>query len=72
FCFCLAIYYLSGLVWTVELNGLEEINRAEVREYIRDLGVYKWGKIRDLNLNEIEQNLYVKFPQMAWVAVDRT
>lgn len=72
FCFCLAIYYLSGLVWTVELNGLEEINRAEVMEYIRDLGVYKWGKIRGLNLNEIEQNLYVKFPQMAWVAVDRT
>ncbi|MDD4768239.1 MAG: sporulation protein YqfD [Eubacteriales bacterium] len=72
FCFCLAIYYLSGLVWTVELNGLEEINRAEVMEYIRDLGVYKWGKIRGLNLYEIEQNLYVKFPQMAWVAVDRT
>ncbi|MDD3073124.1 MAG: sporulation protein YqfD [Eubacteriales bacterium] len=72
FCFCLAIYYLSGLVWTVELNGLEEINRAEVMEYIRDLGVYKWGEIRRLNFNEIEQNLYVKFPQMAWVAVDRT
>lgn len=72
FCFCLAIYYLSGLIWTIELNGLEEIQRAEVTEYVRELGLQKWGKIRRLNLNEIEQNLYLKFPQIAWVAVDRT
>lgn len=71
FCFCLAIYYLSGLIWTIELNELEEINRAELTEYVRDFGLQKWGKIRGLDLDEIEQNLYLKFPQIAWVALDR-
>ncbi len=71
FCFCLAIYYLSGLVWNIELKGADKIDSKELVEYIGDFGLYKWGKVRNLELNDIEQNLYLKFPEIAWVAVER-
>jgi len=70
-CFCLAIYYLSGLVWSVELEGLEDIERTEVMEIARESGIYQWASIRGLNLNEIEKSLYIEFPKIAWVAVER-
>lgn len=71
FCFCLAIYYLSGLVWSIELKGADQIDSKELEDYISDFGLYRWGKVRNLELNDIEQNLYLKFPQIAWVAVER-
>ena len=69
--FCLAIYYLSGLVWSVELDGLEDIDRAEVMEFARESGIYQWASIRGLNLSEIEKNIYIEFPKIAWAAVER-
>lgn len=71
FCFCLALYYLSGLVWVVKMDGLSTLDPAVVTEFLGEYGLKKWGKIRDLNLNAIEQNLYLKFPEIAWVAIDR-
>lgn len=72
FCFCLILYYLSGLIWHIEVRGADIIDREELTEYVGDFGLYKWGNVRRLELNEIEQNLYLKFPELAWVAIERS
>jgi similar to stage IV sporulation protein len=71
FCFCLALFYLSGLVWAIEIDGLQELDRAQFTEHIRGLGLERWGMARKLDFNEIEEDLYLRFPQIAWVAIER-
>ncbi|HOC06037.1 MAG TPA: sporulation protein YqfD [Bacillota bacterium] len=72
FCFCFLLYYLSGFIWAIEVQGTEKIDREELLDYVGEFGLYRWGKVRSLELNEIEQNLYLKFPDIAWVAVERS
>lgn len=69
--FCLLVYYLSGRIWTIELAGLSALNTEEIYDYVKEFGVEKWSSIRNLDLNAIEEGLYFKFPQIAWVAVER-
>lgn len=72
FCFCFALYYLSGFIWAIEVQGTEKIDREELLDYVSDYGLHRWGKVRRLELNAIEQNLYLKFPDIAWVAIERS
>lgn len=69
--FCWALYFLSGRIWTIELNGLVSIQRDQVLDFVQSYGLELWGGSRGLDLNAIEEGLYLKFPQLAWVAVDR-
>jgi len=72
FCFCIALYLLAGLIWTLEIQGLEKLNKGEILQFVEPMGVYRWAKIRELDLHTIEQQLYVNFPEIAWVAVERS
>lgn len=72
FCFCFVLLFYSGKIWRLEVQGLEDLNREEILEFVEPLGLYKGGNLRKLDLNEIEQQLYLHFPQIAWVAIERT
>lgn len=71
-CFWIILFYLSGLVWKLEITGLEKIEHSEVVNLVETLGLRKWSWLRNVNLNVIEEELYLKFPEIAWVAVERS
>ena len=70
-CFCWAVYYISGLVWTIQLDGLVSIDQHEFLVQAAEFNLRKGANIRRLDLDEIEHSLYLAFPQIAWVAVER-
>lgn len=72
FCFWLCLYYLAGMVWTLQVDGLTTLDRSEVLEYIESLGLQRWARFRRLDLDAIEEQLYLQFPEIAWVAVERS
>lgn len=72
FCFWIILYYLAGLVWNLNVVGLTTLERDEILGYVESLGLEKWAKWRRLDFNAIEEELYVQFPEIAWVAVERS
>lgn len=71
-CFWLILYYLSGMVWQLDMEGIVALDRSEVQNYLNAQGLEKWSRIRSLDLNAIEQQLYVRFPEIAWLAIERS
>lgn len=71
FCFWLLLWYASSLVWTVDIEGAEQVDRSEVLQLAADMGLSRWASLKDLDFNEIEQEIVIKFPQISWVAIDR-
>ncbi|HOB34125.1 MAG: sporulation protein YqfD [Firmicutes bacterium] len=69
--FWLTLYFLSGLVWHIRVEGARTLDEAEILEYVRSLGLEQWASIRDIDLNRMERELTLRFPEIAWVAVER-
>ena len=72
FCFLLTLYFLSGLIWTIEVDGLKELTREQITQSVEPMGISQWAPIRSLDLNDIEEKLYIKYPEISWIAVDRS
>lgn len=72
FCFWFILYYLAGLVWSLRVEGLALLDQNEVLGYVESRGLEKWASWRRLNLDAIENELYVQYPEIAWVAVERS
>jgi len=72
FCFWLILFYLSGLVWQVDIEGLERVNKSTFVQYVETQGLHKWAKLKRLDLKAIEKQLPLQFPEIAWAAVERS
>lgn len=72
FCFWFVLYFLAGLVWNVQVEGLATLDRSEVLKYVQSQGLERWANWRRLDLDAIEDELYVQYPEIAWVAVERS
>jgi similar to stage IV sporulation protein len=72
FCFCLTLFILAGTVWSIEVEGIEELTQEQIMDSVEPLGLSRWVRYRTLDLNEIEEKLYIQYPQIAWIAIDRS
>lgn len=72
FCFWLCLYYLAGIIWTLDIDGMTSLEKSDVLDYVASLGLEKWANFRRLDLDAIEEQLYLRFPEIAWVAVERS
>jgi similar to stage IV sporulation protein len=72
FCFWLCLYYLAGMIWTLDIDGMTSLEKSDVLDYVASLGLEKWANFRRLDLDAIEEQLYLRFPEIAWVAVERS
>jgi len=60
------------MIWQIDIHGLEALDPIEVKEYTESLGLEKWARIGNLDLNDIEGQLYLRFPEIAWVAIEKS
>jgi similar to stage IV sporulation protein len=71
FCFWLVLWYMGGMIWSVQIEGLENLQIGPVREHLEEQGVRLHARYGRLDFREIEQEMYIEFPEIAWVAIDR-
>lgn len=71
FCFWLLLWHASGLVWRLEIEGTEQVDRQQVLQLAADMGLTRWARHQQLDLNAIENEIQINFPQISWVAIDR-
>lgn len=67
FLFCL--YYLSTLVWFVEIRGSERLDPDAVLGALSEIGLRPGIRKSGLDTDEIEQNLELRFPDLAQALV---
>lgn len=71
FCFWLVLWYMGGMIWSVQIEGIEHLEIGPVREHLEEQGVRLHARYGRLDFREIEQEMYIEFPEIAWVAIDR-
>ena len=68
--FLFIIYGLSSFVWTVEVEGAEEINPQKVLSELESLGV-KAGVLKsDIDSLWIENQLIIRIPELSWASLE--
>ncbi|TDF96733.1 sporulation protein YqfD [Paenibacillus piri] len=69
--FVIGIYLLSSIVWQVNVEGNEHIDKNAILQAAKEEGVYKlqW-KFRLKSASELSKSLQDKLPEAAWVGVE--
>lgn len=70
--FLLIGFVLSGFVWNIDIKSSSDINNAEMRANLAELGLYEGAKISSIDVTKLEQNLTLKSDNIAWVSVNIT
>ncbi len=68
--FCLLLYLLSSLIWTVNVSGTRKLDPAQVRRVAASAGLYQ-GNLRFLvNGKDVADRLMREMPGIAFAEVD--
>ena len=65
-----AIWYLSGFVWTIEVQGCETISQREVLELLEAEGVKTGAKRSEFQIRELKNNLMIKTDKLSYLTVN--
>jgi similar to stage IV sporulation protein len=68
--FLFIIYGLSSFVWTVEVEGAEEINPQKVLSELESLGVQAGVLKSDIDSLWIENQLIIRIPELSWASLE--
>ncbi|MBQ2775663.1 MAG: sporulation protein YqfD [Clostridia bacterium] len=69
-CFFLIIGILSGMVWTVSVEGCETVSEEEITDALASLGV-RPGVIRQkIDIEKTEREALGKLPNISWMSVN--
>lgn len=66
----LFILYLSGFIWFVELSGYQSLSLGELKFAIDELGLRSGVARRFIAPRQIERELLLRFPALAWAQVE--
>ncbi|MDP4120501.1 MAG: sporulation protein YqfD [Bacillota bacterium] len=69
-CFFIIIKILSMHVWTVEINGIDQLSETTVRQSLAQMGLYEGASIKSINVPRIERDITLKLPEISWVSVN--
>ncbi len=68
--FFLVVYAMGGLVWQVNVSGVEDETRMAVLQAAKDVGIYRGAWKRSLGTNEhMQSELLKRLPNLMWVGV---
>lgn len=62
--------YLSGFIWNVQINVPDTINEYEIREELKELGLYEGVKSKSLDISKIERTITINNPEISWITVN--
>ena len=70
FLFCFLVIFLSSFVWTVEIVGLSRVEEAEVREVLKDAGLYPGARKSNINPMEVQRKVLLSTDDIVWIWTD--
>lgn len=68
--FILTIYFLSFIVWDIDISGEMRHTDEEIREYLKDIGVYEGMITKKVDGDAIEKCIRNTFNDISWVSVE--
>lgn len=68
--FIIMIYFLSFIVWDIDITGEMRHTDEEIREYLKDIGVYEGMITKNVDGNAIEKSIRNTFNDISWVSVE--
>ncbi|ADU52253.1 sporulation protein YqfD [Thermaerobacter marianensis DSM 12885] len=65
----LLLYYLSGSIWFIEIQGLEHLPEAVLRQELARVGLRPGVRKADIDLRRLAERLPLEVPGVAWVGI---
>lgn len=66
--FMLFIYFISGFIWSIEINGNKNISNAQILRECESLGIKIGARKTDLNTKILAEKLLINSDKLAWAA----
>jgi similar to stage IV sporulation protein len=60
---------LSSRVWVIRIEGIKTLDKAYLEQSIRDLGLVVGAKKADIDTKELENNMLLRIPELAWIGI---
>lgn len=64
------MYFLSSFIWTVQINGAENLSRAKIINALESCNLKPGAYKNSLDFESIERELLLKVPEIRWVSVN--
>lgn len=64
------LFYMSGFVWNIKVEGIENLGEKQVLSVCRELGLYEGAKIKSIDAESFRVKLALKLPNIAWASVN--
>lgn len=65
-----AVWYLSGMVWTIEIRGCERMTQREVLELLAEEGLETGARRSGFQIRELKNNVLIKTDKLSYLTVN--
>lgn len=69
FLFGILLYYLSGFVWNIEINGNSYLSEEVILDFLREEHCSFGTKKRDISCPELEEALRTRYDEVIWTSI---
>ena len=63
------IYMLSSIIWVIQIRGVDPVEQALIKEILKTNGIEAGVPRSSIRPRELETQLMMELPQLAWVGV---
>lgn len=68
--FILTVFIMSLFIWSIDISGLDTVSLSEMRELLRDEGLYVGSFKPSLDYQGISREIMLKKREIGWMAVN--
>jgi similar to stage IV sporulation protein len=68
--FLTALYFLSSIIWFIELRGNKNIAAADVLRIAGEAGLERGVPRRQVNIGAVEKSIQQQLPAVSWVGIE--
>lgn len=68
--FLTILYFLSGFIWNIEINGNQNVSDKEIYDCLKDIGIYEGVAISKINPENHRNELLLKMKDISWAAIN--
>ena len=66
----IAVKYLTGFVWNINITVPPMINEFEIRQELRELGFYEGARLDSFDTDRIKNDIFLKDDRISWITIN--